>query len=153
MKTILVPVDFTAITARVCETAVALAKSLRGRVVLLHCVPPPVITGEYGVLMEDIATLAAAGKKAAAIQLARLRKKLADESLPVETVELFGPPVPNIVEQASALKAAYIVIGSHDHSSFYDLLVGSTTRGVLLKAGCPVVVIHAEKKTPAPKKS
>ena len=148
MKTILVPVDFTAVTVRVCETAIALAKSLRARVVLLHCVPQPIITSEYGVMLADIAAMTTASEKAATRQLVRLKNNLGHKSLPLETMQLFGPPVTHILEQAKKLEAAYIVIGSHDHSSFYDLLVGSTTRDVLLKASCPVVVVHREKKKP-----
>ncbi len=149
MKTILVPVDFTAVTGRVCETAVALAKSMRARIVLLHSVPPPIVTSEYSVMLADITVLTAAAEKAATVQLARLKKSLGAKSVALETLQRFGPPVTHILDQAEKLGAAYIVIGSHDHSSFYDLLVGSTTRDVLLKANCPVVVVHGEKKKPA----
>ena len=151
MKTILAPVDFSPVTDQVCETAVALAKSLRGRVVLLHSVPPPVITSEYGVMLEDIGAMTKTAEKAAAVRLARLRKKLAARAVPVDTVQLLGGPVPHILEQAARLKAAFVVIGSHGHNAFYDLLVGSTTHSVLLKAPCPVVVIHAIRKKAARK--
>ncbi len=152
MKTILAPVDFSPVTAHVADTAVALAAALRGRVVLLHIVPPPVITSEYGVMLEDIGALTKAAETAAARQLARLRKKLAAPDQPVETVQLSGVPVPHILDQAAKLKAAYVVIGSHGHNAFYDLLVGSTTHSVLLKAPCPVVVIHGARKRPARKR-
>jgi nucleotide-binding universal stress UspA family protein len=36
-------------------------------------------------------------------------------------------------------------MGSHGHTAFYDLLVGSTTQGVLKKAPCPVLIVPAEK--------
>jgi nucleotide-binding universal stress UspA family protein len=32
-------------------------------------------------------------------------------------------------------------MGSHGHNAFYDLLVGTTTHGVLRKATCPVVIV------------
>jgi nucleotide-binding universal stress UspA family protein len=152
MKTILAPVDFSPVTGRVGDTAVALARSLRGRVVLLHIVPPPVITSEYGVMLEDIGALTKAAESASARLLARLRKKLAGPGVPVATVQLSGAPVPLILDQAARLKAAYVVIGSHGHNAFYDLLVGSTTHSVLLKAPCPVVVIHGPRKQPLRKR-
>jgi nucleotide-binding universal stress UspA family protein len=37
-------------------------------------------------------------------------------------------------------------MGSHGHTAFYDLLVGSTTHGVLMRANCPVVIVPPEKK-------
>ncbi len=139
MKTILAPVDFSAVTDCVCETAVALAKSQRGRVVLLHSVPPPAFPDESAAGLADPGI---ARDQAAADRLIRLREKLVEEYLPIETMQLFGPAVPNILEQAEKLGAAYLVLGSHDHSSFHELFVGSTTHSVLLKAACPVVVIH-----------
>ena len=67
------------------------------------------------------------------------------EDLPEATLEgivqLTGAPVPLILEQAKALAADYIVMGSHGHTAFYDLLVGTTTHGVLKKAPCPVLVV------------
>jgi len=43
------------------------------------------------------------------------------------------------------------VLGSHGHTAFYDLLVGSTTHGILLRAKCPVLIVPANK-VPAPAK-
>jgi nucleotide-binding universal stress UspA family protein len=103
-------------------------------------------------MMEDISALAKSAETAAAGQLARLRKKLAAEAVPVDTLQRFGGPVAHILGEAAGLKAAYVVIGSHGHNAFYDLLVGSTTHSVLLKAPCPVVVIHAAKKKAGRKK-
>jgi nucleotide-binding universal stress UspA family protein len=42
------------------------------------------------------------------------------------------------------------VMGSHGHTALYDLLVGSTTHGVLMRAQCPVVIVpSAKQKKPA----
>ena len=55
-------------------------------------------------------------------------------------------PLPALIlAQAKIEDADYIVMGSHGHTALYDLLVGSTTHGVLMRAGCPVVI------TPGPK--
>ena len=72
MKTILAPVDFSPATERVCSAAADLAKGVRGHVVLLHSVPPPIITTEFAPMVEDIAAITAANEKAAARRLARL---------------------------------------------------------------------------------
>jgi nucleotide-binding universal stress UspA family protein len=58
-----------------------------------------------------------------------------------ETVHVVGSPVPEIIEQAKTCAADYIVIGSHGHTAFYDLLVGSTANGVLKRAKCPVLIV------------
>jgi nucleotide-binding universal stress UspA family protein len=57
------------------------------------------------------------------------------------TVQRTGAPVPAILAKAASSRAAYVVMGSHGHGAIYDLLVGSTTHGVLMKAPCPVMVV------------
>lgn len=155
MKTILAPIDFSPITDRVCEAAIDLAKAVEGRLVLLHSVPPPIIASEYVPMVENIVEIAAASEKAAVKQLARLQRKLQPRLVVVETVQLYGAPVAHILEQADALGADYIVMGSHGHTALYDLLAGSTAHGVLRKAPCPVVIVppvmKAAKKVKKPR--
>ena len=140
MKTILAPVDFSTVTDRVCEAAATLARAVSGRVILLHSVPPPIITGEFP-LTENVARIVALQEKAAARNLARLQKKLQRGFVVAETLQLHGAPVNPILEQANAFGADYIVIGSHGHTALYNLLVGSTTHGVLSKSPCPVLIV------------
>ncbi len=145
MKTILAPVDFSAASEAVLLQSIELARALGGRVVLLTVIQPPVITNEYAALMENIGEVMAAGERNAARRLEELAARVRAAQVPVETLQLNGPPVRNILEQAARLPADYVVMGSHGHTAFYDLLVGSTTHGVLLRAPCPVVI------TPGPK--
>jgi len=143
MKTILAPVDFSSATASVVEEAKILARAVGGRVVLLAVIQPPVISGEYALMMENIPEIVAAGKKAAAKQLGSLVVQLRRDGLTAESLQLEGAPVTRIVESAKKLAADYLVMGSHGHTSFYDLLVGSTTHGVLKRSPCPVLIIPA----------
>jgi nucleotide-binding universal stress UspA family protein len=145
LKTILAPVDFSSATDAVVSEAARLAAAIKGQVVLLSIIQPPVITTEYAPLMENMAEITAAGEKAAAKHLARLQEVLQKQDVPTEAVQLNGAPVPHIIEQAKKFAADYIVMGSHGHTALYDLLVGSTTHGVLLRATCPVVIVPRTK--------
>ena len=144
MKTILTPIDFSGITDAVVAAAATLARTQEGRVVLLHVSQPPIITSEYAPYLENISEIAAVSEKASAKQLNRLAERLQQAGVAVETVQLNGVPVTEILAQAEQVKADYLVLGSHGHTAFYDLLVGSTTHGILLKAPCPVVVVPAK---------
>lgn len=146
MKTILVPVDFSNVTQVVVAEAVYLARALDGRVVLLTIIQPPALPYDYAPILENIAEITAAGEKAAARQLHRLEEKLRAESIPVESTQLVGAPTRLITDYAENIKADYIVMGSHGHTAFYDLLVGSTTHGVLMRAKCPVIIVPAKAK-------
>jgi len=121
--------------------------------VLLYVVQPPVLVAEYGGVIEDVVPLIEAAEKAANQLLAQWRDYLNEGSATAKTVKVEGFPAKVIVEQAKTLEADYVVMGSHGHTAFYDLLIGSTTSGVLKKAPCPVVVVPA-RPTPGrtPKK-
>jgi nucleotide-binding universal stress UspA family protein len=107
----------------------------------------PVITTEYAGML-DIAELTAAGEKNAQRRLDELEEKMKNDFLKVTGVQVTGAPVAHILEQADAHDADYIVMGSHGHTAFYDLIVGSTTHGVLKRAKCPVVIVPAVKEEP-----
>jgi nucleotide-binding universal stress UspA family protein len=145
MKTILTAIDFSPASKRVISHAVALARGLHARIVLLNVVQPPTVISDYAPLMENIVEYVAIGEKAAAKRLAKLRTTLADEFLKAETELSTGAPVQAIIATAKKIAADYIVMGSHGHTAFYDLVVGSTTHGVLKRASCPVVVVPPEK--------
>lgn len=143
-ETILAPVDFSEISDAVVAEAASLARALGGRVVLLSVVQPPVVLGEYAPLMENIAEINAAGEKSASRRLAKLEDKLRASSIEVASDYVVGSPISLIVDQAKKHGADYIVMGSHGHTAFYDLLVGSTTHGVLMRAKCPVIILPAK---------
>src|SRR5688572_15766614 len=144
MKTILAPVDFSKVSELVVAEAAALARALDGRVVLLTVVQPPLVITEYAAMM-NVAEITAAGAKIAAHELDRLEDQLRNQFIKTESVQVTGAPIANIIEQAGKYEADYIVMGSHGHTAFYDLLVGSTTHGVLMRARCPVVIVPAGK--------
>lgn len=151
MKTILAPIDFSPISDTVVAEAISLAKSLQARVVFFAAVQPPIVVSEFAPLLENIAEINAAGEKNAQRQLTKLEQKLDAEGIAVEGSCAVGAPISLIISQAEKCAADYIVMGSHGHTALYELLVGSTTHGVLLRAKCPVMIVPAVKTTRAKK--
>ena len=141
MKTILTPIDFSAISKAVVKSAAELARSLNARLILMHVVQPPVITSEYGAVMANIQEIVALSEKTAARHLELMAHKLQAAGLESTSILLTGSATLHIVDQARKVGADYIVLGSHGHSALYDLLAGSTASGVLKKSPCPVVVV------------
>jgi nucleotide-binding universal stress UspA family protein len=152
MKTILTPVDFSPATRAVIATALELARTTGGNVVLLHAVQPPVITTDYGLSVEVMRETLALSEAAAKKQLAHLEKLVAAKGVAVSSRLTNGFAAGNIVETARKVRASYIVLGSHGHTAVYDLLVGSTTHAVIKKATCPVVIVPAATSKGASKK-
>ena len=143
MKTILAPIDFSPASNAVVAQATALAQTIQARLVLLSVVQPPVISSDYGPLVENIAEIIAAAERSAAERLEKIRTHVAGHALAVETELAGGAPVQAIVDAAARFGADFIVMGSHGHNALYDLVIGSTTHGVLKRAKCPVIIIPA----------
>lgn len=148
MKTILVPLDLSPATVQVCNAACDLAKLIGGRLVLLHAVqPPPVMMSEvYAFDAGQMTKLASAGSKYAAPKLRALVRHCEKRGVRATTFQKTGSPVAAILAKATSARASYIMMGTHGHSAVYDLLVGSTTHGVLKKAPCPVIVVPPVKR-------
>jgi nucleotide-binding universal stress UspA family protein len=143
MKTILVPVDLSEATGKICDVACGLAKLLKARLVLLHVVqPPPIVMNDYyGYDAGLVAEAVSAAEKFATARLRALAQRCSKRRLTVRTIQRTGQPLSTILGKAAALPADYLVIGSHGHTAAYDLLIGSITQGVLRKASCPVLVV------------
>ena len=143
MKTILAPIDFSTATEGVIEATCTLARVTQNRILLLHIVQPPVLTSDYGLALENFQEAVEISEKHSAKRLGEITDdlRLRYPELRVETKQVNGPPIPEILDAALINDAAYIVMGSHGHNAFYDLLVGTTTHGVLRKASCPVVIV------------
>lgn len=141
MTTILAPVAFSPVSARIVAHAGALARALRGRVLVLAVVVEPVLRKEYVPPPDSLARVMVGNEQAARRRLAMLVKRLARKNVPVTSVLLQGSPTQVILEQARKTEAALIVMGSHGHSAFYELIAGSTTQRVLRQTRCPVVIV------------
>lgn len=140
MKTIVVPVDLSAAATQVVKAACDLASRTGAGLLLVHIVEPPVVVSdlygmEGGFIEESIAAATQVGKR----RLQALARSCEKRGLRTRTYQGIGSPVAEILRLAH--KAAFIVIGSHGHGAVFDLLVGSTTQGVLKRARCPVMVV------------
>ncbi len=145
MKTILAPVDFSPATESVVAAALALARAYAGRVVLLNITTPVAVMSDLLDSRQNAVTITQQIEQDAARRLAGLEEKLRAELSRVESIHGSGAPAPMIIEQARSLPADYLVMGSHGHTAFYDLFVGSTTGAVMKHAVCPVVIVPGNR--------
>lgn len=146
MKTILAAIDSSRSSGPVAKVALELAKATRSRLVLLTVVSPPVVAPDMPLTLADMTEVTARIVDAAARHLAKVRRQVSGRGVTVTAVQVEGPPIAQVLSHARKLAAGYVVMGSHGHTAVYELLVGSTTHGVLLKTPCPVVIVPARKK-------
>jgi nucleotide-binding universal stress UspA family protein len=149
MKTFLVPVDFSAVSKEIVDTAVTFAHSFSGKVVLLHVIQPPIITSEYALPVEAVQEAIIASEKDASDKLTAYSAQFQAAGVGLEAIVRHGPPVHAILEEAQKVDADFIIMGSHGHGKIYDLLVGSTASGVIKEARCGVIIMPSVGKTSA----
>jgi nucleotide-binding universal stress UspA family protein len=146
MKTFLVPVDFSAVTEDIVDETVAFARAFGGKVQLLHVVQLPVITSEFALPPEALQSAVANAERSAEKRLAKYVEMFRAGGIEAHAKVAVGQPVFVILDEAQAAKADFIVMGSHGHGRLYDMLVGSTTSGVMKRARCGVIVLPPEDR-------
>jgi nucleotide-binding universal stress UspA family protein len=159
MKTLLVPIDYSDATERVVDLVRDLAKALGAEVHLVHVkeisATPAAGAMAYGALgmpemmsggpvpMEPVAPVTA--EPAQQKKLNEWQKKLIDAGLKVRLHEPTGVTVEEILREADAVQADFIVMGTHGHGAMYNLLVGSVTKGVLKHSTRPVLLVPSSQ--------
>jgi universal stress protein A len=139
-QTFLVPHDFSDDAEAALDAAVELARRLGAELHLLHAYQQPVdVLSPYGV-----AVPANIGPELRAAALARLREIAEPISgLKCQAHAVEGPAASVIAEQAQALGADLVVMGTHGRTGLRHLLLGSVAERTLRAAHCPVLTVKA----------
>lgn len=141
IKSILVPLDFSAPSQKALDQAVAFARLFKAKLTLLHVVEPvatPDFAASFPLVMEDDQVIGAAREKLErAVAAARIPRTLVEKIL-----VRFGRSFHEITEAARTRKVDLIVIATHGHTGLKHALLGSTTERVVRHAHCPVLVVR-----------
>jgi nucleotide-binding universal stress UspA family protein len=142
---ILCPVDFSEFSGPALERAVRLGSRFDARVEALHVIPFATFVMPAGVgpshFPAPLVEVARAQHEQATHRLEDMVAPLLSEGTPIETKVTEGDPWRVILEEAEALPADLLVIGTHGRSGFERLLLGSVTEKVLRRASCPVLTV------------
>jgi nucleotide-binding universal stress UspA family protein len=156
MKTILVPLDGSALAEQVLPYARALAQLLNSEIHLLRVLPdvePDTGFAEAMIRAYGVAELPEALRQRtqrarderwrhAESYLATRALDLWEAGLHVTTEVLVGPPSNMIVEEAASQGAALIVMSTHGYSGIKRLTLGSVTEQVMHTTTTPIFVVH-----------
>lgn len=132
--------DFTVSSAVALRVALDIARASGGRVTLVHALKdtPGRMVFSGTEARGAINQMHAKGAKVAA----RLRRAIpASAAGRVDSRVTTGEPLRGILEVAAQVDADLIVIGVPPRSRFDEVLFGSTLRGVVRRASCPVLVV------------
>jgi len=154
INTILFPTDIGPQSINVLRYAEALAIANDAEIVLLNVIEP-LTPHAMSVIAEYMSADAAKAMRESGISDLRrevetsLQAFLAEESasqsdaaLSMPTIRIAeGSPATAILEQAKAVNADVIVMGTHGHSTMGEIVMGSVASKVLHKAKIPVLAI------------
>ena len=140
---ILVPVDGSPTARRALQEAVALAKLTHAQVGLIHVYTDiAYLVDEDYINYEELQkTVQLAGEKI----LAEAAESIRQAGLMVQTKSIAAGNqkiAQAIIAEAEHWQADLIVIGSHGHSGFIRLLLGSVAEGVTRSSSIPVLLIR-----------
>ena len=141
MRTILIPLSLRDSTPPLVEHGARLARIFGSTVWLLHIFKassllstsrkPPELEAQKEAELREVHTA-----------LDALVETLTAQDIEAQAFLLPGTdPATLIVEQAQALQADLMVLGSHSRSALVGALLGNVTHDVLRHAPCPVLVI------------
>jgi len=144
-KKILVPTDFSPAAAEAFRTAITLARTTGGEVVVAHVTRAPAVVVENGQVTHG----SDAGKP---VNLWNKFRALVPDDQAVrvthEVVVAGRTSAAGIVEMLEKFGCDLIVIGSHGHGRLRRLLRGSLTDEVVRHARCPALVVKAPTAHP-----
>ena len=146
MKRFLAAIDFSDVTPAVVDVAAKLAEAFQGDLCILHTAPPEPDFVGYQVGPQYVRDAVAREIKSAAHQLQVIADDLAARGIEAKTLQLQGPTVQKILQEAERFEADLIVVGHHEHGEFHDILFGCVETDLIHDGDFPVLVVPAAGK-------
>jgi nucleotide-binding universal stress UspA family protein len=144
IRTILVPVDFSACSDAALDQAIELARQLSARLVLFHSywVDVSMAPSLYWVVPPDFVEKL---REATTAELEKIAKRAAQAGVACESRASAEPAVAAILDLAQTLPADLIAMGTHGRTGLKHVALGSTAERIVRLAPCPVLTVKEAK--------
>jgi nucleotide-binding universal stress UspA family protein len=144
IRTILHPSDFSRASTPAFTQAVAMAKSNRARLLVVHVLLPsaPMLMADGYVAPQVYEELDTAARADAQKRLGKLVEQAKRAGVRATALLLRGVAPERIVQAARARKADLVVIGTHGRTGLARLFLGSVASRVLAMSRCPVLTVR-----------
>ncbi|MDC8446857.1 MAG: universal stress protein [Nitrospira sp.] len=139
---VLVPVDFSPYSASALTMASRIAPNARMTILHVFNLPFEGRLRIAGASEDDIRRYREEEQRAAEKKICELIRESPVDADRVSSAVEGGGPSPVILAKAEGLSSDLIVIGKHGQSWIEDLFLGSTTRHVLARSECDVLVVQ-----------
>jgi nucleotide-binding universal stress UspA family protein len=139
-------VDFSDATPSVLREARKWAERMSARLWLMHVTAPDPDFVGYELDPTAMRDAVARRYHDEHRRLESAARELREAGLDTTALLIQGPTVETILKEADKLKVDAILLGSHGHGVIHDLLVGSTTKGIIRLATCPILLVPPHDK-------
>ena len=144
IRHVLCPTDFSTFSERALRYATLLARWSGADLTCLF-----VLAGPLAPLRDGPPTWVPIGGDPTAMvkmreRLLRFAESASSAGIPVRSLVSEGEPAAEILEEARRVPGSLVVLGTHGHSGFENLVLGSVAEKVLRKAPCPVLTVPRE---------
>lgn len=142
---ILCPTDLSEFSVRPLKYAATLARWYKAQLTVLHVVPTfdPLLVRSTS-LDGAVQMVSPVSREEVLEELRRVLDAAGAGSIDAILAAEPGDPSTTIVDQALAIPADLVVMGTHGRSGFERFMVGSVAEKVLRKAPCPVLTVPTQ---------
>jgi nucleotide-binding universal stress UspA family protein len=141
IQRILCPIDFSDHSRRALRHAIAIARWYEAKVTALYVFSPVPGFGPGPVVVEPIVLSDRDRDRLVAEAKAFIEAEPSACGVTLEAAVREGNVATEILDQADAMKADLVVIGTHGRSAMERFVLGSVAERVLRKAACPVLTV------------
>lgn len=143
IKKVVVATDFSENAQPAIDAAVTVAKTFEAEVHLVHAFQTPVpIVSPYEVVVPD--GFLEQARESAAKSLKAAEEKISSAGVTVTSHLAEVPAAPAIARIAGELEADLVVVGTHGHTGFKHLVLGSVAERTIRLAPCSVLTVKSK---------
>ncbi|MCX8010506.1 MAG: universal stress protein [Ignavibacteria bacterium] len=140
---ILVPTDFSENSKFAIRYAIQFAQKFNSEITLIYVIEPIIYPSDFGLGQVPIGVTDVGIHKRAEEELKKLIDTMFPPNIKTKYVVKTGKPFLEIIHTAQDGEFDLIIISSHGHSGFEQILFGSTAEKVVRKSAVPVLSIRS----------
>ncbi len=146
IRKILLPTDFSDSAEQAAVLAIEIAQAFGAKLLLLCVYAGPIYQGPFHTAYAASAEILERLHHEAEHALRELHQRASDAGVSAESFAMPGLARDVIVEMAQSQAVDLIVMGTHGHTGFRHLLLGSVAERVVRTAPCPVLTVPAKHR-------
>lgn len=143
---ILVAVDLSGATARVIQVTERISEAMAGEVRVLHVAEAEPDFVGFGAGPDVVRDQIAKEFRDEHRTVQAHAESLRQAGIEANALLIQGPIIETVLNEAQRFEADLLIVGSHGFGALYDLVVGSSSRGILKRSEIPVLVVPIREK-------